>query len=106
MPLRPNHAPHPVPPPRAAVHNVQSATAAALSVFPDPVRAGMCTVSLSANTEEQVQLLITDVSGRIVQKAYSVTNRPLNIELPVPAGVYFLSATTVNGKWHAKIIVE
>jgi hypothetical protein len=82
--------------------------ATALHVFPNPAanHASTCNV-ITPDAYENAELVTTDILHKVVTTASCSTNIITNISLPVPSGMYFISAATKSGKkMAAKIIVE
>ncbi len=77
----------------------------ALTVYPNPAM-GAITINLTANTDEQAQIIITNLLGETVKKFTIPTNKPFIGKLNITPGVYFLSAITTQGKWIKQISVE
>ncbi len=81
--------------------------APALLIAPNPVTQKNISCTVQSDTNESASLLITDVLGRVVTTASCTTNTAANISLPLPSGMYFISATTASGlKMSAKIVVQ
>jgi hypothetical protein len=79
----------------------------ALLIAPNPVTQKNISCTVQSDTNENAALVITDVLGRVVTTASCTTNTAANISLPLPSGMYFISATTASGlKMNAKIIVQ
>ncbi len=76
-----------------------------LSVFPNP-NSGTFTINVLSNVAEKVDVVITNVVGVRVKELSLVTNREQEVKLNVPAGVYFISAATPNGKIIKRILVD
>jgi len=76
-----------------------------LKVYPNP-NLGMFTIEISSANEETVHVVITNIIGRKVKEFTATTNNATEVQLGQPAGIYLLSATTTNGKYVAKVIVQ
>jgi hypothetical protein len=76
-----------------------------LSIFPNP-NSGSFACNLTMPQQAGVTYVITNVLGEKIKTYSSVTNVPLNIEASLPAGVYFLTATSVSGNYNARFIVK
>jgi hypothetical protein len=82
-------------------------TITTLLVSPNPVKQKNISCTVQSGANEGATLVITDVLGKLVTTATCTTNVVTNISLPVPSGMYFISATTASGKrMSAKIVVE
>jgi len=73
-------------------------------VFPNP-NDGAFTLSFPANSNEPARITVTNMLGEKIKEIVTATNDPLTIQLDAPAGVYFLSAVTEEGKYNTKVIV-
>jgi len=81
--------------------------AAHLSVFPSPAAGGSFTCYLQSDTNESAHLFITNTLGRVMYTAQCTTNVDVPLSLPLPSGMYFISATTASGlKISAKVVVQ
>ena len=89
-----------------AAHNIRVPVTAAFSVYPNPAIGGSFRVLLSSDRAEQAQLTITNVVGETVKTMTVATNKPADVLLAEPAGVYFVAAATSGGRWVKKVIVE
>ena len=63
-----------------------------LTVYPNPAPNGQFTISISSNTNEKVNIIITDLLGEKIKDFTVETNRPMVVQLDVLAGIYVLSA--------------
>ena len=88
----------------AAGVNSMGNTNAALNVYPNPNQ-GEFTLNLSSGITEDAVVTVTNIVGEKVKELAISTNKPTNIKLDQPAGLYFLSATTANGRYTAKITI-
>jgi len=89
---------------RTLVKNVSSANAK-MDIYPNPNR-GTFTINIASEKDENIRVSITDITGKKVNDFNIATNKPATIKLNQPAGLYFLSANTKDGRYNAKIIVE
>jgi hypothetical protein len=80
-------------------------TSTALAVYPDPNN-GSFTVNLSATANETAQVTITSMPGEKIKAFELTTNTPTPVQLNVPPGIYLLTATTGNGTYITRIVVE
>jgi sugar lactone lactonase YvrE len=78
---------------------------AQLKVFPNPSN-GTFVMNLVSGTNEQVHVTIMNLIGQRVKEFTTTTNKEMTVELSMPSGFYFLSATTDNGKYTAKVTVR
>ncbi len=76
-----------------------------LKVYPNPSQ-GRFTFHLPASGNKPVEILISDVTGRIVKEMTTGTNIDTQIQLDAPKGLYFITASSGHGKWTRKIVVE
>ncbi|MCD6011391.1 MAG: inlJ 1 [Flavipsychrobacter sp.] len=83
----------------------QPAQPAILSVYPNPNN-GIFTVNVSAARTEEVTITITNTLGQPVKEYTVATNTQKQLQLNTPAGIYFISANSKEGKMMKKMIVE
>jgi hypothetical protein len=89
----------------AGVRNIAGAGKEAINIYPNPNN-GIFTFYLSSNTTEEAHIVITNIMGATIKEMTTNTNATIEIQLDVPAGVYFLNAVTKEGEYNKKIIVE
>ena len=87
-----------------AVGNVVN-TAYGLAIFPNPTR-GAFTLNISSAQNETARVTITNMLGEKIKEISVPTNEDNAVMLNVAAGVYFVAATTSEGKRVEKIVVE
>ena len=87
------------------VENTGTPAATSLSVFPDPSH-GRFTLNLSSATKENAAITFTDMLGKKVKELTATTNTDTEVQLDVPAGIYFISAVINDATLSAKIVVE
>jgi hypothetical protein len=80
-------------------------TATELQVFPNP-NSGIFTMDLMSGIDEEVHVIITNIVGEKVRDIITTTNRPTDIKLDPAAGIYIISASTVHGRYVAKVAVH
>ena len=85
--------------------NSTSVGADKLVVMPNPARDNF-TVTFSSPVDEQVTIVVTDITGAKLKTITGVTNQPIDASLHVAAGVYLLNAATVHGNMSGKILIE
>lgn len=91
--------------------NVPSLNAPSLSkggevtVFPNPNK-GTFTLLMNSATEEDLQVLITDILGRKIKEFSIVPNKITTVELGVATGVYLLSVKGISETHSGRIVVE
>ena len=73
-------------------------------IAPNPAM-GIMTVRLLSDNNEPAHFVITNITGEKVQEFTSVTNKPIEVQLDEPSGIYFISATTSNGRQMEKITI-
>ncbi len=76
-----------------------------VSIFPNPNN-GAFTLQVPSVTEEVAKVVVCDAFGRQVAELVAPTNSPTPIELSVPPGIYFLSATTGDAILNTKILIS
>ena len=86
---------------------VNNATASGdkLVVMPNPARNNF-TVTFSSPVDEQVTIIVTDITGAKLKTITGVTNQPIDASLHVAAGIYLLNAATAHGNVSGKIVIE
>ncbi|MCD6010505.1 MAG: Leucinerich repeat protein-like protein [Flavipsychrobacter sp.] len=77
-----------------------------VKVYPNPAGDGVFTVRVSTLADEQVQVVVTDVTGTRVHELTTATNKETNISLHVPPGMYLVQIATADKQWVKKILVE
>jgi len=77
----------------------------AVAIFPNPNN-GTFDLSISYSNTEEVDIAISDITGRRIKELTTVTNKTNEIKLDATAGVYFVQATTKNGMWCSKIFID
>ncbi len=73
-----------------------------LKIFPNPNQ-GIFTMNLLSDIDEELHIVITNVTGEKIKEIITTTNKTINIKLDSPAGIYLLSASTMHGRYFAKI---
>ncbi len=76
-----------------------------LTLFPNP-NTGSFTFNLSSGSNEDVQIIITNILGEKIKQMKTRTNKETAVQLNVPSGIYFVSAATANEQYMEKIVVE
>jgi uncharacterized protein YjdB len=76
-----------------------------LKLYPNPNR-GTFSINVLSMTDEEAHIIVTNIVGEKVKEFDLATNAVNNVSLGQPAGIYFLSATTLNSKYFVKIVVE
>jgi len=75
---------------------------AGLKVYPNPTY-GTFSILLSSPLDEEATVTITNMMGEKVKELKMKANKPLDIQLSTPAGIYFLNVVTPHGRWSEKI---
>lgn len=75
-----------------------------LLIYPNPT-SGNFTIDLGASYEN-TQILITDLSGKVVQSQNVRQEQMLNLSIEEPAGIYFVSIQSGNQKAVIKMVKE
>ena len=86
------------------VANVSN-TASAIAVYPSP-SLGRFTIQLLADLTEHAQITITDMMGERVCELSGMTNEPIEVQLHVAPGLYFISAATANTFYTGKVTIS
>jgi hypothetical protein len=81
------------------------AKVAGINISPNPSK-GVFTLLAIAATEEDLQLTVTDIFGRIVSEFVASTNKTINVKLDVVAGVYLLSAKSKSETYSGRIVID
>ncbi len=76
-----------------------------LHVFPNPA-AGVFSINLSSPTNEPAEVVITNMMGTTIKVFTTTTNKENELNLNVAPGMYIVTATTENGRWMDKVLVE
>lgn len=77
-----------------------------LDVYPNPSN-GSFTLLLSGTAADQVTVVITNVTGQQVKKLDIQENTATKINLEgFPSGIYFVLASTRQGSYTAKLIIQ
>ncbi|MCW3122383.1 MAG: hypothetical protein JWQ38_1875 [Flavipsychrobacter sp.] len=74
-------------------------------ITPNPGN-GSFSVLVTSAVNEQMQLTVTDITGKQIMETTGLTNKAGTINLHVSSGVYFLTARTAKGKYEAKVVVN
>ncbi len=76
-----------------------------LAIFPNPNK-GSFTFNLSSGSNDEVQIIITNILGEKIKQMKTTTNKATVVQLNVPSGVYFISAATANEQYIDRVLVE
>jgi len=82
-----------------------TSVATGLQVWPNPA-SGTVEVNLALNTAEAIHVSLTNLLGVQVKEATTTANTPTVMQLDVPDGIYFVTATGASGQWVAKVVVS
>ena len=77
----------------------------ALDIFPNPT-SGSITIYLSSSVMDNMTVTITNTLGKKVAGFDLRTNKPTDVDLKLPPGIYFVSAIINGERINAKIVVE
>ncbi len=75
-----------------------------LYIYPNPSE-GVFKININSDVDEPSNLTITDLSGKIMEEFMVHTNVTAGLSLNLPAGMYFLTVTTLQRKYNAKICI-
>ncbi len=75
-----------------------------VSVYPNPCE-GDLTILFTSVQSDDVQGIITDMSGRVVIEFAVRTNTPLDLVIDQPPGIYVIAARSSSRLWHKRIVV-
>ncbi len=76
-----------------------------LSIYPNP-NYGKFTISVFPDQYDENTIFITNIVGEKVYTSTAIANKPMEISLNVPAGLYFLSASASGKRYTAKILLN
>ncbi len=79
---------------------------AQITLSPNPTTSGAFTMNVNTAVQETAKITITNVTGSTIKTLQSETNTAMDIQLNVPAGVYFVTVVTAHGVWSEKVVVE
>jgi len=85
--------------------NTLISVAASMVVYPNPC-AGLFTLRLNAEMNTPAQITVTNMLGEIVKSMTLPTNQNNDLNLPMPPGVYFISAAMGSEQVNGKVVVE
>jgi len=74
-------------------------------VYPNPCN-GVFTCNIPAQKNEDATITIMDMAGNKVKEIHASANNSINVKMDVPAGIYFVVATAIEGRWCSKIVVN
>jgi hypothetical protein len=77
----------------------------ALHVWPNP-NDGSFTINIAQPANEQVRIVIADITGTTIKELTTITNKQTTLKLNTPPGIYFITATTAHDTWSDKIVVK
>ena len=86
-----------------AVTNV-SGNGGTISIYPNP-SLGYFTLLASSAINEQDQITVTDILGIKVMEIIEMTNTPVNIQLSVPDGIYYILAITAHETFSGQVSI-
>ncbi|MFI5196094.1 MAG: T9SS type A sorting domain-containing protein, partial [Chitinophagales bacterium] len=87
------------------VNTVTEGPLTELKIFPNPNGGSFTMNMLSAGTDEEVHVVITNIVGEKVREFITTTNKAVDIRLDPAAGIYLISASTAQGRYVAKVVV-
>ena len=82
-----------------------NATGEGIILYPNP-NGGSFTVNVLSGLSQPVMITIKNIVGKEVKKYSTNTNTIVNINLNIPAGIYFLSAIAEGKREVVKVIVQ
>ena len=85
--------------------NQVSAANNMIAIAPNPNK-GSFTMNIQSDNNEDVQVEITNILGAKVKAFTATTNKEMNVTLDQPAGIYFISAITSQGRNVMRVVVE
>ncbi len=82
-----------------------SPAVAELSVYPNPGN-GLFNIILQSAKVEQMNVVVTDLKGRVVKEMMAETNKAVSIKLDEGAGIYLLTVSAGNSRYEKKLVIE
>jgi hypothetical protein len=76
-----------------------------VSVTPNPA-AGRCMVTIGAPADEPARITLFNIIGQKIAEYPALSNRPLEMGLGYPAGIYIVCCSTAHGSSSAKLIIH
>ncbi|MCW3121012.1 MAG: hypothetical protein JWQ38_504 [Flavipsychrobacter sp.] len=76
-----------------------------INIYPNP-NSGNFTVEIRTANEEQTRITIVNILGQHIKEITISSNKPTDIILDIPSGVYILNATTSGQQWSKKIMIN
>ena len=89
----------------AAVSDVASTGGGDVGMYPNPARNNI-TIEVTTAVSCVINVALTDISGRVVLQTSIPANRPTQLSLGYPPGMYMLTATWQSGRVCRKVLVE
>jgi hypothetical protein len=87
------------------VSAIQTAQPAMLQIYPNP-NDGVFEIRLVSVEDEAVHVVITNLSSEIIKEFSSRTNSSSALQLYLPSGIYFISATTSDARYIGKMVIR
>lgn len=91
--------------PATGVSSLQGAQVQGIAITPNP-GSGAYVLSVAAAATEQAEVTITDITGRVVLRLTTLTNKETPLLLQAPPGIYLATATTAGGRTAARLVVQ
>lgn len=76
-----------------------------VSVAPQPSD-GSFMLTVSSAADENIDISITDITGRVVKQMSVASNKQVAVHLDVPPGMYTLNASGAYGSCNEKLVIE
>ena len=76
-----------------------------ITIYPNP-NAGAFKLTISSVNDEKASVVITNILGEKVKELITITNKPLEVGIDVPTGVYFVSVTTHDAISNGQIVIR
>ena len=80
-------------------------TTLAAHIYPNP-NSGRFSLMLHSPISEQAEIAVTNILGQKVKSLTITTNLNETVELDVPAGIYYLNATTSAEKLCSRVVIQ
>lgn len=88
----------------AGVNTIINQNTGVLNISPNP-NSGSFTLNLLSGMQEEAWIVISNILGEKVKEFVCETNHTVALQMDVPSGVYFISATSAHEKWVHKILI-
>jgi hypothetical protein len=84
---------------------LQSTTLNEMKVYPNP-STGTISLELNTTKTEQAHIIISNLMGEKIKEIDATTNQSVGMQMNLPTGIYFISATAAGQKYFTKVVVR